>query len=166
IGREICQRQGRKALIAGPITSLGNHYELTLEAVNSQSGEVLPREQGETDSKEQVLKALSQAATRLREKLGEALSSIQRRDAPLELTTASLDARKVYSLAAEQTNRGRTLEAIPFDKHATQMNPNIAYACGALAVQYTKTGHPKLPTESAEKPFALRDRASELEKLR
>ena len=39
---------------------------LTLEAVNSQSGEALSREQVEAESKEQVLKALSQAATRLR----------------------------------------------------------------------------------------------------
>src|SRR4029453_4488296 len=65
IGREICQRQGLKALITGSITSLGNHYVVTLEAINSQSGEVLAREQGEAENKEQVLKALSQAATRL-----------------------------------------------------------------------------------------------------
>ena len=166
IGREICQRQGLKALITGSITSLGNHYVVTLEAINSQSGEVLAREQGEAETKEQVLKALSQAATRLRETLGESLSSIQRFDAPLELTTSSLEALKVYSLGAEQTSRGRSLESIPFFKHATELDPNFAYAYGALAVQYTNTGQPKLAAEYAEKAFALRDRVSELEKLR
>jgi eukaryotic-like serine/threonine-protein kinase len=166
IAREICQRQGLKALIAGSITSLGNHYVLTLEALNSQSGEVLAREQGEAENKEQVLKTLSQAATRLREKLGESLSSIQRFDAPLELTTSSLEALKTYSLGYEQTNRGRILEAIPFYKHATELDPNFAYAYGLLAVQYTNTGQPKLAAEYAEKAFALRDRVSELEKLR
>jgi tetratricopeptide (TPR) repeat protein len=153
-------------LITGSITSLGNHYVVTLEAINSQSGEVLAREQGEAETKEQVLKALSQAATRLRETLGESLSSIQRFDASLELTTSSLEALKVYSLGYEQTNRGRILEAIPFYKHATELDPNFAYAYGGLAVQYNNTAQPKLAAEYAEKAFALRDRVSELEKLR
>ncbi|MGH9881141.1 MAG: serine/threonine protein kinase, partial [Pyrinomonadaceae bacterium] len=78
VGREICQRQGLKALIIGSIASLGSHYVLTLEAVNSQSGEVLAREQAEAESKEQVLKALGDAASKLRQLLGESLSSIQR----------------------------------------------------------------------------------------
>jgi serine/threonine protein kinase/predicted Zn-dependent protease len=166
IGREICQRQGLKALIAGSITSLGSHYVVTLEGINSQSGEALAREQVEAESKEQVLKALSQAATRLREKLGESLSSIQRFDAPLELTTSSLDALKAFSLGDEQTRRGRPLEAIPFFKRATELDPNFAYAYDALAVQYSNSGQPKLAAENAEKAFALRERVSELEKLR
>jgi len=44
--------------------------------------------------KEDVLKALDQAATQLREKLGESLSSMQRADTPLQqATTFSLEAR-------------------------------------------------------------------------
>jgi serine/threonine protein kinase/Flp pilus assembly protein TadD len=166
IGREICQRQGLKALIAGSITSLGSHYVVALEAINSQSGEALAREQVEAESKEQVLKALSQAATRLREKLGESLSSIQRFDASLELTTSSLEALKAYSSGAEQSARGKFLEAIPFYKRATELDPNFAYAYSVLAVHYSNTGQPKLAAEYAEKAFALRDRVTELEKLR
>src|SRR5882724_12768635 len=97
VGREICQRQGLNALITGSITSLGSHYVLTLEALNSQSGEVLAREQVEAESKEQVLKTLSQAAINLREKLVESLNSLQRFDAPLEVTTSVLEALKAYS---------------------------------------------------------------------
>ena len=166
IGREICQRQGLKALIAGSITSLGSHYVVALEAINSQSGEALAREQVEAESKEQVLKALSQAASRLREKLGESLSSIQRFDAPLDVTTSSLEALKAYSLGFEQTGRGRLLEAIPFYKRATELDPNFAYAYNGLAINYSNTGQPKLSAEYAEKAFALRERVSELEKLR
>ncbi len=59
IGREICQRQGIKALIAGSIAPLGSHYVLTLAAINSKSGEVVAREQIEAEGREQVLKALS-----------------------------------------------------------------------------------------------------------
>jgi hypothetical protein len=98
IAREICQRQGLKALITGSIAALGSHYVLTLTAVNSQSGEVVASEQSEAENKEEVLKALTQAANKLREKLGESLNSIQRFDAPLEATTASLEALKAYTL--------------------------------------------------------------------
>jgi len=166
VGREICQRQGLKALITGSITSLGSHYALTLEALNSQSGEVLAREQVEAESKEQVLKTLSQAAINLREKLGESLNSLQRFDAPLEVTTSSLEALKAYSLAAEQSSRGKWLEAMEHYKHALELDPNFASAYSGMAVSYANTGQPKLAAESVAKAYPLRDRVSEAEKLR
>jgi tetratricopeptide (TPR) repeat protein len=166
IGQEICQRQGLKCLVVGSIAPLGSHYVLTLEAINSQSGEALAREQVEAEGKEQVLKTLGQAATRLREHLGESLSSIQRFDASLELTTSSLEALKAYSLGYEQSTRGSRLESIPFYKRATELDPKFASAYLALAVQYGSIGQPKLAAEYAEKAFPLRDRVSEPEKFR
>ena len=92
---EICIRQNLKALIAGAIAPLGSHFVITIEAINGQSGESLARQQVEAESREQVLRALSQAASQLREKLGESLSSIQRFDKPLEqATTSNLEAWK------------------------------------------------------------------------
>lgn len=166
IGREICQRQGLKALITGSIASLGSHYVLTLQAVNSQNGEMIASEQGEADSKEQVLKTLSETAIELREKLGESLSSLQRFDASIEVTTSSLEALKAYSVAHEEANRGKWLEAIVQNKHALELDPNFAYAYVSLAVCYSNTGQPKLAAENTAKAYALRDNVSELEKLR
>lgn len=166
IGSEICERQGLKALIVGTIAPLGSHYVITLEAANGRSGEVLAREQTEAENKEQVLKALSRATSRMREKLGESLGSIQNFDAPLEVTTSSLEALKAFSLGVEQTQSGKFLEAIPFYKHAVELDPIFAYAYGSLAVNYYNTKQPRLAAEYAEKAFALRDRMSELEKLR
>ena len=166
VAREICQRQGIKAFLAGSITNLGTRYVITLEAVNGKSGEDIAREQVEAETKEQVLKALTQAASKLRQKLGESLSSIEKFDAPLELTTSSLEALKSYSLGAQQSARGRLLESIPFYKHAVELDPNFAYAYAALAVQYSNGNQPNQAAEYAEKAFALRDRATELEKLR
>jgi len=165
VAREICQRQGLKAFLAG-ITNLGTSYVITLEAVNGQSGEEIAREQVEAESKEQVLKSLTQATSKLREKLGESLSSIRKFDAPLELTTSSLEALKAYSLGYEQSIKGRFLESIPFYKRAVELDPNFAYAYASLAVQHANTNQPGLAAEYAEKAFALRDRVSELEKLR
>jgi serine/threonine protein kinase/tetratricopeptide (TPR) repeat protein len=166
VAREICQRQGLKAFLSGSITNLGTSYVITLEAVNGQSGEEMAREQVEAESKEQVLKALSQAASKLREKLGESLQSIQKFDAPLEVTTSSLEALKAVSLGQEQADKGKFVEAIPLYKRAVELDPNFAYAYTRLAVQYYNTNQPGLGAEYAAKAFALRDRASEIEKLR
>jgi eukaryotic-like serine/threonine-protein kinase len=41
VTRELCQRAGSKACIAGTIASLGSEYVLGLRAVNCQSGDTL-----------------------------------------------------------------------------------------------------------------------------
>ena len=67
----------------------------------------MAREQVEADEKEGVLKALSQAASGLREGLGESLQSIRKFDTPLEVTTSSLEALKAFSLGREQELAGK-----------------------------------------------------------
>jgi tRNA A-37 threonylcarbamoyl transferase component Bud32 len=167
VAREICQRQGLKAFLSGSISSLGSHYVITLEAVNGQSGEVVAGEQVEAESKEGVLRALSTAATKIREKLGESLQSIRKFDAPLEeATTTSLEALKAFSLGREQEGRASSLDAIPFYKRAVDLDPNFASAYVVLAVQYYNMNQPSLAAGYAEKAFALRDRVGEYEKLR
>ncbi len=166
IGREICQRNGLKALIAGTIAPLGSHYALTLEAINSQSGAVVAREQIEADSKEQVLHALSTATSKLREKLGESLASIQKFDKPLQqVTTPSLEALKVYSTGVDNFRKGKLREAIPFLQRAIELDPDFASAYATLSFVYTNIGDISREIEAASKAFALKERASEYEKL-
>jgi len=166
IAREICERQGLKALIAGSIAPLGSHYVIALEAINGQSGEVLAREQVEAESKEQTLQALSQAATRLRGRLGESLSSIQRFDQPLqEGTTARPEAFKAYSQGIELAVGGRLMEAVPFFKRAVDLDPDFAHAYSQLAIMYSVT-EPGLGVEYAKRSYELKDRAGEIERFR
>jgi tetratricopeptide (TPR) repeat protein len=166
VAREICERQGIKAFLVGTISSLGSHYVITLEALNAQTGDAIAREQAEAESKEQVLRALGGATSRLREKLGESLSSIQKFDAPIEqATTSSLEALKDFSLGDEQRVKGHELNAVPFYKHAVELDPNFALAYARLSVAYSNAGQPELADEYAQKAFELRDRVSEREKL-
>jgi serine/threonine protein kinase len=169
IAGEICVRHNLKALIAGAIAPLGSHYVITLEAINGQSGESLARQQVEAESQEQVLRALSQAASQLRENLGESLSSIKRFDTPLyveQATTTKLEAFKVWSLAVENSYGGRVMEAIPLYKRAIELDPDFANAYSVLSTVYGNTGRPGLAAEYAEKGYELKDRVSEYEKLR
>src|SRR5580704_16011686 len=63
--RDLCQRAGSKAYIAGAIGSLGSKYVLELKAVNCQNGDTLAEEQATASSKETVLDTLGEAASRL-----------------------------------------------------------------------------------------------------
>ena len=164
--REICQRQGLKAFIAGTIVKFERNYSITLEALNGQTGDQLALVQVEAEGKDQVLKALSRAATELREKLGESLNSIQRFDAKLEVTTSSLEALKEYALGRTEQDRGQYFKAIEFYKRATEIDPNFAVAWLGLALQYTNTGQPRLAAECLSKAFALSNRVSEDERAR
>jgi len=104
---EICQRQGLKSYIAGAIVKFDRNYSITLEALNGQTADQVALVQVEAEGKDQVLKALSRAASELREKLGESLSSIQKFDAKLEVTTSSLEALKEYALGRAEQDRGQ-----------------------------------------------------------
>jgi len=166
IAREICQRTGVKALMAGTISSLGSNYVMTLEAVNAQSGDVFAREQIETSRKEDVLKGLGTIASHLRERLGESLASIQKFDAPIEqATTSSLDALKAFSLGDEKRALGKYDEAIPFYERAVSLDQNFALAYARLSIMHFNLREEVKTKQYAEKAFDLRDRVSEREKF-
>jgi len=166
IGREICQREGVKAMMTGSIGSLGSHYVISLQAVNAQSGDTIASEQAEAESKEQVLKALDGATSKLREKLGESLASVQQYAKPLEqATTTSLEALKEFSLGQAEHSRLDDTAAIPHLKRATELDPNFAMAYATLGVAYSNTFESKLGEESIKKAYALKDRATEPERF-
>ena len=165
VAREICEREGIKAMIVGSIAALGSHYIVDLNAVNCSSGESLAREQVESENKEKVLQALSRAASSLRSKLGESLSSIQKLDHPMEATTTSLEALKAYGLGEMQRAKGVEQEAIPFYQHAVELDPNFAMAYARLGAVYENLGEQQRASEYFRKAFERRERVSEPERL-
>ena len=166
IGREIAQRTGVKAFLVGSIAGMGSQYVVTLGAVNAATGDTLAEVQARANSKEQVLKSLDQAATQLREKLGESLVSIKRFDKPLEeATTSSLEALKAFALGEEKHIAGRDLASIPFYKQAIELDPNFALAYARLGTVYGNWDLLVTAEEYRKKAFELKDRTSERERL-
>jgi serine/threonine protein kinase/tetratricopeptide (TPR) repeat protein len=166
VAKEICLRNGIKAMIVGSIANLGSHYVVTLDAVDANAGDSLAREQVEADSKEQVLTALGKAATQLREKLGESLSSVKKFDAPIEqVTTSSLEALKAFSQANDLRVQGHGPESVPLYLRAAQLDPNFALAYARLAVQYNNSFQTDAAEQYAIKAYELKDRVSERERF-
>ena len=166
VGREICLRDGIKALLTGSIDSVGGQYVITLEATNVASGDSLGRQQVQAERKEDVLNALHRGASRLRSQLGESLSMVQKYDMPLaQATTSSLEALKALSLGDSKHNMGDELGAIPDYQRAIELDPNFAMAYARLGTVYSNLNQTQQSEQNRQKAFELRDRASEREKL-
>jgi eukaryotic-like serine/threonine-protein kinase len=166
VGREICQRENIKAMMTGSIAGIGSHYVVQLRAINTQSGDAIATEQVEVDSKEQVLKGMDRAATQIRQKLGESLTTVQQFATPLEqATTSSLEALKAYSAGHANHAKLEDHAAIPFFKKAVEIDPNFAQAWAELGVSQGNEGMPKASEDSLKKAFDLQSRASEVERF-
>lgn len=162
LAREVCERVGSKAYLAGSIAELGTQYVINLEALNCESGDVLAQEQVTAAGKEQVVPALGHAASKVRNRLGESLSSVQKYDVPLErATTNSLQALKAYSLGRETSNE----KAITLCKRAVELDPNFAMAYDLLGNLYTDLNQPSVAADNLKKAFDLRNRVTERERF-
>ncbi len=166
VTRELCQRAGGKAYLTGSIASLGSQYVLGLRVVNCQSGDLLAEKQVTAASKEKVLDALGEAASKLRKELGESLATVQKFDVPLEqATTSSLEALKAYSLGRKADDEKGATAALPYDQRAIQFDPKFAMAYNAVGEDYSELGEVGRASEYFTKAFELREHASEREKL-
>jgi eukaryotic-like serine/threonine-protein kinase len=166
VARELCQRAGSKAYLAGSIGSLGSEYVLGLKAVNCQRGDTLAEEQVTAASKEKVLDALGEAASKLRGELGESLATVQKFDVPLaEATTSSLEALKAFSLGNIAYHNKSTSVALPYHQRAIELDPNFAMGYRAVGLDYGGLGEGWRASQYFSKAFQFREHSSEREKL-
>jgi eukaryotic-like serine/threonine-protein kinase len=162
VAREVCQRISGAAVLNGSIALIGTRYELIVKAVNCVSGESVVSEEAQASDKSHVLDALGKAASEMRSKLGESLSTVQKYNTPLEeATTPSLEALQAYSLGFKAESAGDLSTAFAFYERATQIDANFAMAYLGMA----GVSESVLAVENSRKAFALRDRVSALEKL-
>jgi len=167
VAREVCQRAGSQAYIAGSIDSLGKEYVLALQAVNCQTGDTLAQKQVTAQAKEKVLNALGGAASKLRGQLGESLATVKKFDMPLqEATTASLEALKAYSMGGKALNENGPEVSLSFGQRAIELDAGFAMGYMLVANDYRSLGQVDRAGQYITKAFELREHSSELEKLR
>ncbi len=163
ITREVCQRTSSAAALDGSIALIGARYTLILKAVNCVNGELLSATEAQANDKSHVLDALGKAASEMRSRLGESISTVQKYNTPLEqATTSSLEALQAYNFGGNADNDAA---ALAFLRRAIQLDPNFAMAYWQMSVPYTIIGESALAAKSARKAFELRAGLSEREKL-
>lgn len=166
LARQICERTGGSAVLEGSLATLGSEYVVGLRARNCHTGEILDDEQAQAGKKEDVLNALTQVATRLRVRLGESLSTIEKHNTPLaEATTGSLEALESYTAAWRAHFANGAIAALPLFQRATQIDPNFAMAYAALGRMYADLDESDLSAASIARAWQLRDRTSDRERF-
>ena len=166
LGRDVCQRVGAKAMLAGRVVSLGKHYAIGLEGVSCGTGDTLVREQVEVENREQVLGGLDRAVSSLRRRLGESVASLRRYDVPIaQATTASLEALKAFSLADVERARGNDETAVGLYRRALEIDPSFALAHLRLGLHLTNLNRIEEGVEEIKAAYSNRTRASAGERL-
>ena len=166
VAREVCQRNGGQAVIAGEIVSVGSHYLVTLDALDCATGSAISQAKAEAVSKEDVLKSLDRVAGQVRRQLGESPRSIQQFDVPIyQATTKSFDALVAFSRGNAMLASRNVADAIPLFDRAIELDPKFALAYAARGRVLANLQEHKRAAEDYAKAFALSDGVSEREKL-
>jgi eukaryotic-like serine/threonine-protein kinase len=165
VAREVCLRTNSKALLAGSIAPVGEHYLIAVKAVNCQTDDALASSEADAENRNKVLKALNQVGNQLRGMLGESLASRKKFDQPLEeATTSSLEALQDYTRARRARMTGKA-DPIPYLNRALELDPNFAEAYALLGVAYGDRKQFTLAIQNYKKAYELRDRVSERERF-
>ena len=161
LAKQVCLRNGNKALLTASIAKVGERYHLDLRTMNCVTGTMLASADADADSKEKVIAALKGASNELRQKLGESLASVEKNSTPLpQATSASLEAIQAYAMGLKMKAAQGSEAAVPFYKRAIELDPEFADAYAALGAAYSDLGEDTLSMENSRKAYELRDHVS------
>lgn len=165
LARELAQREGFPAVIAGEIGMAGANYLLTGQVVSAADGAVLVSHR-ETASEEDLLDAIDDLSQRLRERIGEPLGSLAGA-APLErVTTSSFEALDKYSEAERlMITGGSRTRAVSLLEEAIELDSTFAMAHRKLGISLFILGEQRArQVESFTRAFELRERLTDYER--
>jgi len=166
VATEVCMRLGGKVILVGTISNLGSRYVVGLQALGCANGQALAIGQAEADHKENVLKALDAVAAHVRVKMGESLPSLEKYDFPSDATTRSLEALRAFSMGQKALRESGEGEAIPFLRHAIELDHDFALAYTVRGRAYEDLSEDDKAMRDFSKAFQLRNRLSERERYR
>lgn len=167
VGREIALRDGGiRALLTGRVEKLDTTYVLNAALVEPGRGVTVASFSEEAEGQSEVVPAIRRLSNRVRETLGEELSSIQQSDEKLaKVTTPSLRALQLFSQGSRLKERREYKVAEELLREAIEEDPDFASAHLWLAYALKNQEQPKeeyLP--HAERALELSETVSEQER--
>jgi eukaryotic-like serine/threonine-protein kinase len=166
LAREVAIRQGLKAVIAGEIRRVGGSYVLSVQLVAAQGGDVLAAFRETAPDATAILGAVDRLSRRLRARIGDSLRSIRGAEPLEQVTTASLEALRKYSLAVRASERaGDYAKAIVLLQEATALDTGFAMAYRKLGIIFFDMFEQRTrEVEALTKAFQHRDRMTDRER--
>ena len=166
LAREIAQREGVKAIVDGSIRPLAGGYVVSIRLVGVDSSNDLAVFQQTASTPGDLLEKIDEITRKLRGKAGESLRDVRGSPRLEQVTTASLEALRVYAEGARlmETGGGWVEPAERF-REAVRLDPQFGMAWRKLGVALANGGAPRARSDSAfERAYALRDRMTERER--
>jgi tetratricopeptide (TPR) repeat protein/predicted Ser/Thr protein kinase len=137
LGREICDREGLRAVVLGSISQVGSGLLMLIRAVDP-SGRDLVSIQQTIANADGVSNAIDRMVNQLRTGLGENAAAVQQASLPLaRVTSSSLEAVKYYTLGKQKLYAGDPESAINFFQKALDLDPHFAEAIEGIGISYT-----------------------------
>jgi serine/threonine protein kinase/tetratricopeptide (TPR) repeat protein len=144
LGRQICQRESCRVLLAGEISKASAGYQINVKVVDAARGVPVLADAAPVRSPGDLYEAVDTLSKRLRRHLGESLAQVEKQSTPLaRVTTPSLEALQRYSAAMKRKSAGDTEGFLRLAKNAVEIDPDFAMAHLNLALIYGRLGNEK-----------------------
>jgi len=167
LARELAEREGVKAVVAGDVVSAGAGFVITARLIDAAGGAELASFRSAAVDAGDIIPAIDRLTRDVREKIGESLKSV-RGSAPLSaVTTWSLPALRKYTegmrLHYRQADYARAAAAF---EEATTLDSTFAMAYLREGTSYQNAAMHAAKRDSARaRAFALRDHLPPIERL-
>jgi tetratricopeptide (TPR) repeat protein len=165
LARELAEREGVKAVLAGEVSSLGGGYVLSAKLISPADGALFSADRVTADDETELIAAIDQLSARLRERIGESLKDVRASPALDRVTTSSLAALRKYTQAlspAGLADDGRA--GVRWLEEAVALDTAFAMAYRRLGVALFVLGRPDAGRAALRRAFELRDRLPEVER--
>jgi tetratricopeptide (TPR) repeat protein/tRNA A-37 threonylcarbamoyl transferase component Bud32 len=165
IAKELALRAGAKALVLGEISQVGQSYVLTARLLSPADESELVALRENSDDDRGILTAIDRLSGRMRERIGESLRTIRGNEPLDQVTTASLDALRLYSQGAKASDRGEFERSAGLLQQAIALDSGFAMAWRKLGVVLGNAQAPASQmTEAATQAYQHRDRLPDVER--
>jgi putative peptide modification system cyclase len=167
-GSEIALRDGARALLLPTVAEVGGRLRVSVEVVDPHTQTTVYTMYADGRGLNSALGSIDEVTGQLREKLGEALQSVERDSVPLpNVSTPSLDALKAYAVARREmdTKRDRRM-ALGMYERALKLDPGFALAHAGLAGLHASFGEAAAAKEAWRRALSHPERLSAQEKQR
>jgi len=164
--RLVAQRERIPIVLAGSIEGRRSGYRLSVEAVDSVSGDITAAEQANADSRDDVFIEMAKLAVDLRRSLGDTEAKATKLLEKETFTSSSLEAAKSYVTSQDLQAAGKWREAIDGYLKAVHLDPEFGRAYAGIAVCYVNLSQPAESQKYFDEAMKRIDRMTAREKFR
>ena len=166
VASEIALRDGARAVILPTVAEVGGHLRVSAEVVDPHTQTTVYAVFADGKGASSALASVDDVTEELRQKLGEALESVQKDSEPLpQVTTSNLDALKAFALGQQAYAQSQYADALKLYAQATDLDPQFALAWVAQAKARFAMLNAAAAMEPLKRAQALRSRLAPREAL-